>query len=120
MRNFPKLSSNSIPIISERLRKKARQSPSKYRISAIAFDCHGDFIAQAFNGLPQDGVEGKVGSGVHAEAKLMMKYGQLVKTIVISRIGHGGDWRPIEPCENCKALADKLGIKLISIDNFLQ
>ena len=120
MRNFPKLSSNSIPIISERLRKKARQSPSKYRISAIAFDCHGDFIAQAFNGLPQDGVEGKVGSGVHAESKLMMKYGQLVKTIVISRIGHGGDWRPIEPCENCKSLADKLGIKLISIDSILQ
>jgi hypothetical protein len=45
----------------------------------------------------------------------MMKYGNLIKTIFISRIGHGGEWRPIKPCENCKALADKLGIKLITI-----
>ena len=115
MRNFPKLSANSISIISERLRKKAGQSPSKYRISAIAFDERGDFVAQAFNGLPPDGVEGNPGIGVHAEYKLMMKYGSLIKTIFISRIGHGGEWRPIKPCVNCQALADKLGVKLITI-----
>ena len=116
MRNVPRLSSNSIPIIVRRLGKKAAQSKSKYRISAMAFDSRGEFIAQAFNGLPMDGVEGKEGCGVHAEAKLMRKYGVLLKTIVISRIGHSGDWRPIEPCEKCRKLAEKLGVKLMTID----
>ena len=83
-----------------RLKKKAAQSKSKYRISAIAFDERGDFVP---------------GIGVHAEYKLMMKYGSLIKTIFISRIGHSGEWRPIKPCANCQALADKLGIKLITI-----
>ena len=114
MRNFPRLSANSFGIIMLRLKKKAAQSKSKYRISAIAFDERGDFVAQAFNGLPQDGVVGP-GTGRHAEAVLMMKYGSLIKTIFISRIGHSGEWRPIKPCANCQALADKLGVKLITI-----
>ena len=83
MRNFPRLSSNSLGIIVLRLKKKAAQSRSKYRISAIAFDGRGDFVAQAFNGLPPDGVVGKPGIGIHAEWKLMMKYGSLIKTIII-------------------------------------
>ena len=116
MRNFPRLSANSFGLIMLRLKKKASQSRSKYRISAIAFDERGDFVAQAFNGLPPDGVVGKPGIGIHAEWKLMMKYGSLIKTIIISRIGHSGEWRPIEPCGNCRALADKLGIKLITIE----
>lgn len=116
MRNFPRLSSNSLGIIVLRLKKKAAQSRSKYRISAIAFDERGDFVAQAFNGLPPDGVVGKPGIGIHAEWKLMMKYGSLIKTIIISRIGHSGEWRPIKPCGNCRALADKLGIKLTTIE----
>ena len=88
---------------------------SKFKISAIAFDDRGEFIGQAFNGLPPDGVVEKYGSGVHAESKLLMKYGSLIKTIIISRVGRSGDWRPIHPCKNCKALADKLGVKLITI-----
>ncbi len=116
MRNVPRLSSNSFPIILKRLGKKAAQSKSKYRISAMGFDYRGEFVAQAFNGVPPDGIDGKEGSGIHAEAKLMRKYGVLLKTIVISRIGHGGDWRPIEPCEKCRKLAEKLGVKLVTID----
>ena len=82
----------------------------------MAFDKRGEFIGRAFNGLPPDGLEGKPGIGVHAEYKLMMKYGDLLKTIVISRIGHSGEWRPIKPCHNCQKLAEKLGVKLITID----
>jgi hypothetical protein len=115
MRKMPRLSSNALPFLLEMLGKKASQSRSKYRISAMAFDKRGEFIGRAFNGLPPDGVEGKPGIGVHAEYKLMMKYGDLIKTIFISRIGHSGEWRPIKPCANCQALADKLGIKLITI-----
>jgi len=116
MKKMPRLSINSLDnIIVLRLKKKASQSRSKYRISAMGFDKRGEFVAQAFNGLPQDGVIGP-GSGRHAEAILMAKYGDLLKTIVISRIGHSGEWRPIEPCQNCQKLASKLGVKLITID----
>jgi len=116
MRNFPRLSNNTLDFIILRLKKKASQSRSKYRISAMGFDNRGEFVAQAFNGVPLSGVKVKEGGGVHAEAKLMRKYGVLLKTIVISRIGHRGDWRPIEPCEKCRKLAEKLGVKLITID----
>ncbi len=116
MRNIPRLSSNSLPIIVKQLGKKAAQSRSKYRISAMGFDKRGEFIGRAFNGLPPDGLEGKPGIGVHAEYKLIMKYGDLLKTIIISRIGHSGEWRPIKPCQNCQKLAEKLGVKLITID----
>lgn len=119
MRNVPRLSSNSFPIILKRLGKKAAQSKSKYRISAMGFDYRGEFVAQAFNGVPPEGVESKIGAGIHAEAKLMRKYGTLVKTILISRIGHTGEWRPIEPCPRCRALAKRLGVKLVTIDELL-
>lgn len=116
MRNFPKLSTNSIRILEDRLRKKASQSLSKFRVAAIAFDSKGEFLGQAFNSVPFGGIEAKPGAGVHAEAKLMRKYGTLVKTIVISRVGNAGDWRPIKPCHNCQSLADKMGVKIITID----
>ena len=115
MRNFPKLSSNSLDMLVKRMHKKASQSISRYRISAVAFDKNGEFIAQSFNNVPMEGVEPKHGAGIHAEAKLMRKYGTKVKTILISRVGHGGEWRPIKPCEKCQALASKLGVKIITI-----
>ena len=46
MRNIPRLSSNALPIIVKRLGKKAAQSKSKYRISAMGFDKRGEFIAR--------------------------------------------------------------------------
>lgn len=101
-------------VIQLKLKKKASQSKSKYRISAIGFDSRGEFVGQSFNGLPKSGCLGK-GMGIHAEAKLMTRYGGILKTILISRIGHGGEWRPIKPCAKCQALANKLGIKLITI-----
>lgn len=116
MRKRPRLSSNALPFLLEMLGKKAAQSKSKYRISAMAFDSRGEFLGQAFNGLPMDEMNIKKGSGVHAEARLMRKYGQLAKTIIISRIGHKGDWRPIQPCPKCQQLADKLGISLTTIE----
>lgn len=82
----------------------------------MAFDHRGEFLARTFNSVPPPGIPAKYGAGIHAEAKLIRKYGGLIKTIIISRIGHGGDWRPIEPCENCKKLASKHGIKIITID----
>ena len=116
MRKRPRLSKNGFGILTHLLKKKAAQSASKYRISAMAFDSRGEFLGQAFNGLPMDEMDIKEGSGVHAEARLMRRYGKIAKTIVISRIGHKGDWRPIQPCQKCQQLADKLGIRLTTIE----
>lgn len=92
--------------------KKATQSISKFRISAIALDKKGKIIATACN-KPRFG---KKGGGLHAEVEVLRRGGIRVKTIVICRIGHGEDVLPIEPCENCRNLFNKLGIKIISIN----
>ena len=114
MRNFPNLSANSMDLIVAKLKKKARQSPSKFHISAIAFDKRGAFLGQAFNHFRPGLSQGK-GQGLHAERALMNRYGDLIKTIMICRIGSSGDWLPIRPCNQCLETATKLGIKIVTI-----
>jgi hypothetical protein len=46
----------------------------------------------------------------------MRRYGSNIKTILISRVGHSGILRPISPCKTCQKVADKLGIKIISVE----
>ena len=46
----------------------------------------------------------------------MKRHGKKINTILIMRIGHGGDILKIEQCEKCKKIADKLGVKIISVD----
>jgi hypothetical protein len=41
------------------------------------------------------------------------KYG--IVRILICRVGKGGNLRPIDPCPNCKKVADKLDIKIETI-----
>ena len=55
-------------------------------------------------------------SGKHAERALMEKYGKRIASILILRVGHGGDLRAIQPCDMCKKIADKLGIRIFSVD----
>ena len=116
MKNFPKLSKNSINILRTRMKKKASQSISRYHICAVAFNYDDEFIAQSMNSVPPTGVEASPGAGIHAEAKLMRMYGDKIKTILIARVGHGGEWRPIKPCNKCQSLANKFGIKIITIE----
>lgn len=56
------------------------------------------------------------GGGVHAEMQVMLKGGPGLKTILICRVGRGGDILPIDPCPTCKRKADELGIKIISVE----
>lgn len=117
MHKFPRLHKKNMRIIKERLFTKANASRCEFRISAIAFDKRGEFIGQAFNSR-REGLKAKYGKGrgVHAEMKLMHEYGNRIKTIVISRIGNGGDWLPIKCCPKCQAVANKLGITVFAID----
>jgi hypothetical protein len=55
------------------------------------------------------------GGGLHAEARIMAEYGELVHTILIVRVNRRGDLRPIHPCPQCQKLADRLGIRILPI-----
>lgn len=97
-----------------RLRSKALQSPSKYKIAAAGFSKKGNLIGLESNGVRDDLVSFK-GRGKHAQMALMKKFGKKIKQIYLFRVGYGGVPRPIDPCPACKAAAEKLGIKIISL-----
>lgn len=100
-----------IPILIE----KAEQTETPYRISAIAFNKKGEVLGTSCCNFSLLGKVSRKGTGVHAERKLMKRYGSNIKTIVICRIGKSGDILPIVPCVVCQKIADKLGIKIVSV-----
>lgn len=103
------------------LKKKAIKSDCTYKVSAVAFDKKGDVLGHTRNThskwdvLEKDG-NGRSGTAIHAERRLMERYGENIKTIMIARVGHSGELRPIHPCKSCKKVAEKLGIRIVSID----
>jgi cytidine deaminase len=103
------------PSIIERAMKKAFDSPCHYKISATGFDKKGQVLGVVFN-KPRFS---KYKGGLHAEASIIKRYGQNVKTIMICRVNNTGELLPIEPCEACAKLADKLGIRIVSITDII-
>lgn len=112
----------NIPIaIEQLLKEKATHSPCTYKISAIAFDSKGDILghvtnshSKGWNILEKQSI-GRPGTAFHAERRLIQQYSQLIKTIVICRVGRSGKLRPIDPCPACKKAAAKYGIKIVSL-----
>ena len=94
-----------------RLIKKASQSICKFRVAALGFNSEGVCVASASN-RPRFSHKG---GGIHAERKLMELKSKGIVKILICRIGNGGDLLPIDPCETCQKIADKLGIRIVSI-----
>ena len=97
--------------ITDRAIKKAQQSISKYKVSAVAFDKKGDILGIDNN---QPKVNAPLG-GDHAEQRLMRRYGNNIKTILIYRTNTSGTLLPIHPCNKCSKIAEKLGIVIRSI-----
>ena len=98
--------------IASRAKNKARQSPCKYKIAALGFNRRGELVSSATNSLRFS----RKGGGVHAEVQVMRNAKQKgIKTILICRVNPNGLILPIEPCEHCAKLAEKLGIKIISV-----
>ncbi len=98
------------------LKEKAKQSLSKYRISAIALDKKGEVLGTASNSYSKYGIENSDKyMGMHAERKLMERYKSAIKTIIIMRIGRAGAILPVDPCRVCASIARKMGIKIISV-----
>ena len=112
---------NISPALVDLLQEKATHSPCTYKISAICFDKKGNVLGHATNShsknwnvLDKCG-EGREGTTRHAERVLLERYRDLVKTIVICRIGRSGNLRPINPCKTCIKAAAKYGAKIISV-----
>lgn len=99
-----------------RMKKKLKPNKEnlKYRIAAIAFTKKGNFIDIRYNNF-RLGLSNRKGAGLHAEQDLIHRYGNKIDTIYILRIGGGGDPLPIHPCEVCKSIAEKRGIKIIPL-----
>jgi cytidine deaminase len=100
-------------------KSKASKSPSKFKISAIAFDAKGDILGHTTNSYNSDLCWdlnlGRKGTGRHAERILIARYGRLIKTILICRISKTGKLLPIEPCAVCQKVANKYGIEIVSV-----
>ena len=110
--------------ITNRLIKKASKSHCTYKISAIGFDSKGNVLGQAVNKHSSwdvlektNNTGGRAGTAKHAERILMSQYGRKLKTILICRVGRSGLIRKIDPCPTCKKVAEKYGIKIISVEN---
>ena len=103
--------------ITSRLLAKAAQSVSAYRVAGCAISKKGEILGFAVNAPYRQSanIVGKY-TGRHAEAALIQQYGDNLKTIIILRIGLGGDILPIDPCPKCAKLAEKYGIKVISVE----
>jgi hypothetical protein len=84
-----------------------------HRVVAIGFNSKNDMIGIKTNGF---GLSNSKGSGKHAERELIKRYGNKIARIVILRIGRGGAILPIDPCETCAKVANKLGIKIESFE----
>jgi cytidine deaminase len=113
---------NKVKMIIPRLSSKADSSPSKFKIAAVAFTKQGNLLGFESNGFRDDITANKVsryGAGKHAERALMVKFGKKIDTIYLFRVGSSGNALPIEPCESCKKTADKLGIKIISLVEYV-
>lgn len=117
---MPKKAKVSIHI-EELLKKKASHSPCTYRVSAIAFDAKGDILGHVTNShshgwnVIEKEKTGRAGTAEHAERRLLKRYSQRVKTIVICRVGRSGQIRPIDPCPACQKAAAKYGVKIVSL-----
>lgn len=113
-------SSNINSSVVRLLKEKAQHSSCTYKVSAIAFDKKGDILGHVANKHADWDVIAKTGTGragtaKHSERQLIARYGSNIKTIVICRVGHSGKIRPIDPCPACQKVADKYGIKIISV-----
>lgn len=92
--------------------KKAKKSSCSYKISAIGLDKRGKVIGSSNNSPLQNGRH----RPIHAEMALMARYKSSLRTIIICRVGASGNILPIDPCSACAKVADKLGIKVVSVE----
>lgn len=92
--------------------KKAVKLSVNHKVSAIGYNDKFEMLGISTNCYKIRG--GPSFKGIHAEQNLIRRYGNKLKYIFIIRVNQNGKLLPIDPCENCKALAQKYNIKIIS------
>jgi hypothetical protein len=100
-------------VIFKKAINKARKVQCRYKISAIGYDKDFNILGISVNSFRNIGRGGF--RGVHAEEQLVKRYGKNISYIFIVRTNNKGDILPIVPCDVCKKMCDKLGIRIISI-----
>lgn len=89
-----------------------------YRIVAVAYTKKGNMLGIEMNGhrmLPPV----RRGTGKHAEAALIKRFGKRIDKIYILRTGNSGDILPIHACDACASMAAKIGATIIPIHELL-
>lgn len=95
------------------LKKKATQTLCTFRVAAIGFNSRGESVIRTCNEYRFS----REGGGLHAEEKIFkVAKRKNIKTILICRISRTGNLLPIDPCNRCMKTANKLGIKIVSIE----
>ena len=110
----PNLNRLKYDLIPKMKRKCQQERGMTYKIAAMAFTKHGNFIDIKYN-KHQTFTPKRRGAGLHAEQDLIYRYGNIIDTIYILRVGGKGNFLPIHPCEICSAIAKKRGIKIIPL-----
>lgn len=100
-----------------RMKAKCAAGPSQYHLSVAAFDKKGDLLGVVSNSFRRDLIPPLKYSGAHAEMRALHRWGPKIKTMLLMRIGNGGDILPIDCCPKCAAVIRKMGIKVLSIHN---
>jgi hypothetical protein len=100
--------------IADRLIRKALRSHCRYLIAAVGIDHRGRFIGIAHNAQRHE-TGMKRGSGWHAEERLMHESGRGLVRVLVVRVNRQGKVLPIDPCEKCRRMAEKRGVKIESV-----
>lgn len=98
--------------IKDILIRKAKKSICHIKVAALGINKRGEVVGCCYNS-PKFSVKG---GGIHAEAKLIRKYGPQIRTIIICRVSNS-NLRPIHPCAACAKLAKEFGIEIQTLDH---
>ena len=105
-------------LVPKMIQKLGNEFGPTYRIAAAAFSKRGNLLGIEMNGwrgMPTT----RRGTGKHAEAAVLRKYGRKVDSIYILRVGNALDILPVHPCEACLNMAAKMGVKIYPIHELL-
>ena len=98
----------------KRMHKKSTQSISKCHVVCVAVSKKGNVLGIAMSRPSLN----RYNVSYHAEGQLMLKYGRGIDTLYIARFSKAGNNScKIDACPMCKGMADRLGIKIVSLTN---
>lgn len=101
--------------LQKRMHRKAHSSPSQYHLACAAFNKKGELLGVTTNSFRKSNIMIRKYSGYHCEMKAVHRWGMKIKSILLLRIGNGGDILPIQACPKCRKVLDKLNIKVVEI-----